>query len=288
MKRLLIAVCATLLTILSTQTAKCINPPWVDGELPFVGSAASAGHYVVVSGTSTNTDAAYDAAIRKFMKDNSFASGVRTLVTSGEGNSDVRILANENRVKFEVIDRVESSTGGLTTIHLLLWVFHENSNGMLPPRFQVKYERTIYGNRSDAGAFLCSFFLPGLGQMYKRHYLKGAIYMVGTFGALGGAVACNLKYKKIRAAEQELGPLGLFWRSRGWRNATMLGYGLAGAFYVVQLIDATVTDTHYPSDRVSRRYEYVAKNPSVKLEPWLAVGDLGTQPVLGAQLRISF
>ncbi len=288
MIRLCIAIAVFLCGLLSAHPVWSADPPWMDGELPFVGSAASEGYYVVAKGTSTSASAAYDAAIRDFMKDNSFASGVRTLVTSEEGRSDVHIISNENQVKFEVIDRVEKNERGLTSVYLLLWVLRENSNGMLPPRFQVKYERITYSSRSDGGAFLCSFFVPGLGQMYKRHYLRGGLYMAGTLGALSGAVACNLKYKKIRAAEQELGPLGLFWTSKGWRNATILGYALAGAFYVVQLVDATVCDTYYPPERVTRSYEYVAKLPSLNLAPWLALEEVGTQPVLGAQLRISF
>ena len=288
MKRFLLSVSFSLCSLLWALHALGGEPPWMNGELPFVGSAASQGYYVVARGTSANVNAAYDAAIQNFMKDNSFASGVRTLVTNEQGTSDVHILADENRVKFEVIDRVERVTPGLAEVYLLLWVFRENSNGMLPPRFQVKYERTTYGTRSDAGAFLCSFFLPGSGQMYKRHYLKGGLYMAGTLATLGGAVVCNLRYQKIRAAERELGPLGLFWTSKGWRNATIAGYAMAGALYIVQLIDATVTDTYYPPERVTRRYEYVAQRPSLHFEPWFAQEAMANNPVLGAQLRISF
>lgn len=289
MKRLLLFLISLLFVSVAFSQTQNLRPPWVvdENDLPQLGSARYYGKYDVVKGTGRTVISASEQAIRKHLSFRNLSSSVRSSVKmDASGQLQLKMAGDDQRIKQEIVAHYEETEpNGDVTVWLLLWIPNPDAEDVRPPAFRVSYETTGQREISNGGALLRSFLLPGWGSMYKGHYTKGALYMVGTLGALTGSILCDIKRKNMQELEAELGNLGLFWTSKGWRRMSIIGYSITGVLYTIQLIDAY--NSSAPEPRVRATYLYSEKS-SLHLEPWLALQEAGQPAVFGAQLRISF
>ncbi len=289
MKRFLILLLSFWLAGTLVTQAQKFRPPWVvnENDLPQLGSARFHGRYDVIKGTGRSVIAASEQAIRKYLSFRNLSSGVRSSVRmDASGQLQLKMMGEDQRIQQEIIAHYEETdSNGEVTVWLLLWVPNPESEEIKPPPFRVSYETIGKRNVSNGGALLRSFFVPGWGSIYKGHYAKGSIYMVGTFGALTGAILCDMKRRNLQELEAELGNLGLFWTSKGWRRMSIIGYSVTGILYAIQAIDAYYSSAPEPRTRATYLY---SEKVGMRLEPWVALQEQGQPTVLGAQLRITF
>lgn len=91
---------------------------------------------------------------------------------------------------------------------------------------------------TPGGAFLRSAVLPGWGQFYTRHPLKGVLFMGAEAVLIGYAIRADARVKDLAAAGASTGGLDL-WRTRRrksilWAIGLWL-YSIADAYVDAQL-----------------------------------------------------
>lgn len=108
-----------------------------------------------------------------------------------------------------------------------------------PYQFADQFKDTVYLNipneKSPWLAFLFSYIFPGGGQIYNGQPVKGLLFLTGITVGAGIAI---------------LGNPGSDFESTQADNAFLYtGIGLAGLFYIWQLIDAPVTASNINEER---------------------------------------
>ncbi len=159
-----------------------------------------------------------------------------------------------------------------------------NNNGQ-PKREHSPHRASIY-----------SAVLPGLGQAYNRKYWKIPVIYAG-FGAIYYVTSeNNREYRKFLEAyryvvNQDTVPISndyvgryneqqlLSGKNHYSRNLE-IGYIVAGLFYILNIIDASV-DAHL-------FYYDVGENLSMRLEPAMLNNPLAAMPVSGISLTLRF
>lgn len=151
-------------------------------------------------------------------------------------------------------------------------------------------------NHSPHRATIYSAVLPGLGQVYNRKYWKVPIIYAG-FGIMYYITRENtLEYRKFReafryVATNDTVPINNEYVNRYneqqlrqgmnlYRRNTEVGYIIAGAWYILNIIDASV-DAHL-------FYYDISENLSLKLEPAVLNDPLAARPVNGISLTMRF
>lgn len=165
-----------------------------------------------------------------------------------------------------------------------------------PLQGQTKEENNNQKTHSPKRASLYSAVLPGLGQAYNRKYWKMPIIYAG-FGTLYFITKDNTReYKKFLEAyryvvNKDTVPISNEYINRYnepqllqgknlYRRNVEIGYILAGALYILNIIDASV-DAHL--------FDYdVSDNLSLRLEPVLLRDPVAAQHVTGMALTIRF
>lgn len=145
-------------------------------------------------------------------------------------------------------------------------------------------------------ASIYSAMLPGLGQVYNKKYWKVPVIYAG-FGGLYYITRENtLEYRKFLEAyryvvNQDSIPINndyidryneqqLLQGKNVYRRNMEIGYIIAGAWYLINIIDASV-DAHF-------FYYDVSESLSMKLEPVLLSSPLAARPVNGLSLTLKF
>jgi hypothetical protein len=145
-------------------------------------------------------------------------------------------------------------------------------------------------------ASIYSAVLPGLGQVYNKKYWKVPVIYAG-FGGLFYITRENTReYRKFLEAyryvvNQDSVPINndyvdryneqqLLQGKNVYRRNVEIGYIIAGAWYILNIIDASV-DAHL-------FYYDVSENLSMKLEPVLLSSPLAARPVNGLSLTLKF
>jgi hypothetical protein len=167
---------------------------------------------------------------------------------------------------------------------------------------QMLLAQTINGNgqpqqkHSPQKASIYSAVLPGLGQAYNRKYWKIPVIYAG-FGAIYYVTSENTReYRKFLEAyryvvNQDTVPINndyvgryneqqLLSGKNHYRRNLEIGYIVAGLFYILNIIDASV-DAHL-------FYYDVGENLSMRLEPAMLNNPLAAMPVSGVSLTLRF
>lgn len=122
--------------------------------------------------------------------------------------------------------------------------------------FSGCYDVKTYNN---GGAMLKSVFLPGLGQMGKRHVGSGIFTLLGELTMVGGAVGSSLlaqdELAAMRKSDISLGDFNAAKESYNtFRTANIAFWGAAGALYVWNLYRAYSMKPKYKKDKKSMAY----------------------------------
>ena len=173
---------------------------------------------------------------------------------------------------------------------LLLFASVTYANGQ-ETKIKKSADSTVVRSHSPHKATLLAL-IPGAGQIYNKKYWKlpivyAGFVVTGYFGVTNGQ-----EYRKFRDAyicSAELGadctnPLALKYSGAdlqsirdGYRRNMELSYIIMGAWYVIQILDATV-DAHL-------YYWEVNDNLSVHVEPTIApVNMYPTSPIMPANV----
>lgn len=107
------------------------------------------------------------------------------------------------------------------------------------PRFDMAYATNNYGVKGLMSV------IPGVGQFYKHHYLKGGLIMGGSVALAGGVIATHMTHKDYEKKLQYTDNVEVAMiyknRSNHFKLARNICIGALSALYVYNLIDACVT-----------------------------------------------
>lgn len=184
MKRLYI-ISVFLLTITTLFAQRNIRPDWLL-EKPQDGRDYV---YVVEHGVGLDEQSAYQAAMQHVHESYTNRLG-QAVVSSDKGYQKVDEVFN---VPFKkVCEYTIKQTDGTYCVYVLVQVA---KSGAVEPHFDdyracnsiTKYKS--YMQKKNATALTASIFLPGVGQMTKRHYTEGVFTLLGEGALIGGGVA---------------------------------------------------------------------------------------------------
>ena len=107
------------------------------------------------------------------------------------------------------------------------------------PIFDMAYTTNKYGAKGLMSV------IPGLGQFYKHHYLKGGLMLGGTAVLAGGIIfteVCRADYaKKIGMTHDKKAMAVYANRRNNFALARNICIGATAALYVYNLVDAIIT-----------------------------------------------
>ena len=134
-----------------------------------------------------------------------------------------------------VIDEYWEKEKSIYKIHILYTVADKNIYG-------GSYDDEITVTAKYGAAGLLSV-IPGVGQFYKGTNAKGIAIVAGEVAAVTGILLCENTSASYRKKMFEQPKYASIYNSRmdTWETARNLCIGVAGAIYVVNLIDALAT-----------------------------------------------
>lgn len=107
----------------------------------------------------------------------------------------------------------------------------------------VHYDPVVVTNKYGAKGLMS--IVPGVGQFYKRHYLKGGLILGGSTALAAGIIFTHMTYKdyrkKLTYTDNVYAAMIYNKRSDHFKLARNICIGALGALYIYNLIDACVT-----------------------------------------------
>lgn len=130
----------------------------------------------------------------------------------------------------------EYSNNGIKTLRF--YTLYAVAHPGVEPRFDDVYFTDKYGIKG-----MTRSLVPGWGQLYKGHKLKGACIMGGEIALIGGIIISeNLRSSYIKKMKEQPKFFQTYnTKADNWENIRNVCIGAAAALYVYNLIDAAVS-----------------------------------------------
>lgn len=250
----LVVLCLfSISTIESREKSDSYKPKWITHKLP----ESKSGTYTFIStyGEGVSLDAARQKAlvnlstkleVERGIKVNSvLRSNMKETFSSIENENgfwettELDMVVEERGKQLNIICRVideywEKDRQGYK-IYVLYTVTDSRSQG-------ASFNDKIIVTSKYGAAGLFSI-VPGAGQFYKGATMKGAMFVIGEVAAVAGIILCENTRASYRKKMIEQPKYAVEYNSRmdNWETARNVCIGVAGAVYVVNLIDALCT-----------------------------------------------
>ena len=254
MKKIVIFVFVTLLAGATfAQNRQQIRPDWLLKK-PEAGNPTY--EYVVEHGMGLTEKDALDEAINRVHQ-----YYTRRLGQKIESTQEGVTLQNETyTIPFKkVCEYTEKEKDGTFIVYVLCQVA---VRGDMAPIFDEFYlcnsigEYKNFMHKKNVSAMVASVFVPGVGQMVKRHYGSGVLTLLGEVVFVGGAVSSYF------IAQNQLSIMNDYNVSIGDFNSAKKNYGIcritnlaclsaAGALYVYSLIRTGTMQYKMKNDHLS-------------------------------------
>lgn len=250
---ILVVLSITLSTTINAKTkSDTYKPKWVTHKLP----ESNSGRYTFIAsyGEGVSLDAARQKAfanlstrleVERGLKINSvLSSKMKETFSSFKNKNDysetteIDMVVEERGKEINIVCRVidefwEKDRYGYK-IHVLYTVANKKNFGNNNDNIIVTSKYGVAGLLS---------IVPGVGQFYKGTNAKGAMFIAGEVAAVSGIVLCENTRASYRKKMIEQPKYAVEYNSRmdNWETARNVCIGVAGAVYVVNLIDALCT-----------------------------------------------
>lgn len=256
MKQLFLAIILTL-SVCTMRAQQEDQPGWTY-NLPKAGN--STYMYVMEkAGGTTQAEARNNAIARVYQ---STMMRIGAVVSWDEVNGAIQQGADWATVsmKYNIpVNKVCEYTEKMPNGFLVTVLCQVAKSGNVYPEwdeFSGCYDVKTYNNGS---AMLKSVFLPGLGQMGKRHVGSGIFTLLGELTMVGGAVGSSLlaqdELAAMRKSDISLGDFNTAKENYNTlRTANIAFWGAAGALYVWNLYRAYSMKPKYKKNKKSLAY----------------------------------
>lgn len=231
------------------------RPGWLDNK-PTASNSSFV--YVVERGGGTTVNEAINNALVKVLRTTMMRIGavvswdeVNSALQKGEDWGSVAMKYNIPVNK--VCEYVERKTEKGYIVAVLCQVA---KGGNVYPEFDDFTACTDTRSYSNGTALLKSVFIPGWGQMSKRHYASGAFTLLGEIVFVGGAVGtyymAQQELTTLRDHDVSFGGFKAAKRNYdAWRYANIACITAAGILYVYNLIRAYTMTPKYKTRSLS-------------------------------------
>lgn len=147
----------------------------------------------------------------------------------------------------KVCEWTERLPNGTYRVYVLCQVAESANTKMDAPAYN---ECNVNQEFKDGNALLKSMFIPGLGQIGKRHYVEGTLTLLGEAGLVGAGTFCYLSAQnKLDVMHSEDVSYADFSRARDdynrLRDASYVIWGAAAGLYVYNLFRAFTMQPKY-------------------------------------------
>ena len=247
MKKLLLI----LITVAASLIGYCQSmPEWVN-KLPKPSNSTYLYVREVALGRTEN-EARNQAIARVFQ---STALRIGQPISSDEifravqKNSDYSVIASTYNIPVDKICEYSTRTSdGNYKVYILCQVARA---GNITVRFDYDFDECYHVQQySNASALLKSMFIPGLGQIGKRHYAEGILTLTGEVALVGAGIGCyysaqhqldimkkdNVSYSDFADATSKYNTL---------QTTSYFIWGAAAALYVFNLLRAVTLHPLY-------------------------------------------
>lgn len=231
------------------------RPGWLDNK-PKAGNSTYV--YVVERGGGRTVTEAVNNALLKVMRTTMMRIGA--VVSWDEVNSAIQrgddwgtVAMRYNIPINKVCEYVEQKTDRGYRVAVLCQVA---KSGAVYPEFDDFTACRDTRGYSDGGALLKSVFIPGWGQMSKRHYGSGIFTLLGEVVFIGGAVGTYfIAQNELATMREHDVTLGAYNAAKSnydqWRMGNIACISAAGVLYVYNLIRAYTMTPKYKSRSLS-------------------------------------
>lgn len=244
-----------LLCLANAAVSQDAVPGWTKNT-PKAGNSTYV--YVVERGSGTTVGEAVNNALLKVMRTTMMRIGA--VVSWDEVNSSLQNGADWGTVAMKynipvnkVCERVERKTDKGFVVAVLCQVA---KSGAEYPNFDEFTACNEIKSYSNGGSLLKSAFIPGLGQMGKRHYGSGVFTLMGEMAFVGGAVGTYYLAQDELATMKKINvKLNSYKTAKSnyemYRMANISFISAAGVLYVYNLIRAYTMVPKYKNNRLS-------------------------------------
>lgn len=244
-----------MLGLFNLAMAQDNRPGWLDNK-PKAGNSSYV--YVVERGGGRTVNEAINNALLKVLRTTMMRIGA--VVSWDEVNNSLQkgedwgaVAMKYNIPVNKVCEYVDRKTENGYIVAVLCQVA---KSGASYPDFDDFTACTDTKSYSDGGALLKSVFIPGWGQMSKRHYASGIFTLIGEVVLIGGAVGTYfLAQNELNTMKKYDVALGAFsaakWNYDVYRITNLACIGAAGALYIYNLVRAYTMSPKYQKRTLS-------------------------------------
>ncbi|MGX8712462.1 MAG: hypothetical protein ACSW8I_02100 [bacterium] len=231
------------------------RPGWLENK-PRAGNSSYV--YVVERGGGRTVNEAVNNALLKVMRTTMMRIGA--VVSWDEVNSAIQkgddwgtVAMRYNIPINKVCEYVEQKTDRGYRVAVLCQVA---KSGAVYPEFDDFTACRDTRGYSDGGALLKSVFIPGWGQMSKRHYGSGIFTLLGELALIGGAVGTYyLAQNQLDIMQDYNVTFGDYISAKQsyetYRMANIICLSAAGVLYVYNLVRAYTMTPKYKNRSLS-------------------------------------
>ena len=168
------------------------------------------------------------------------------------GDNFAVLSSTFNIPTIKVCEWTERLSNGTYRVYVLCQVAESANIKMNAPTYN---ECNVNQEFKDGNALLKSMFIPGLGQIGKRHYVEGTLTLLGEAGLVGAGTLCYLSAQnKLDVMHSENVSYTDFANARDdynkLKDASYVIWGAAAGLYVYNLFRAFTMQPKY-SDGIS-------------------------------------
>lgn len=244
--------CLTLIVgvlLLSLSTTAQTKPDWIHKQPKAKNNTY---RYVVESAIAYSENDARNQAIARVFQSTGNRLGQPVdnaeITRAVQRGTDYSVISRTFNIPInKVCEYTEQTSNGSYRVYVLCQVAEK---GNIQVQWTTYNECNVNQEFKDGNALLKSMFIPGLGQIGKRHYVEGTLTLLGEAGLVGAGTFCYLSAQnKLDVMRSEDVSYSDFSRARDdynrLRDASYVIWGAAAGLYVYNLFRAFTMQPKY-------------------------------------------
>lgn len=243
-----------LLTLLVVGLACAQAPSWTK-VLPKAGNSTYIYCCEYAIGNTENE--ARGQAIARILQTTAYRLGQPVesskIFEAVEKETDVQVISRQFNIPMnKVCEYAEKLSENTYRVYVLCQVA---VSGNVPPQWDGFKGCNDIRQYRNGIALVKSMFIPGLGQMGKRHYTEGALTLTSELILAGGGIFCYFgarnELSKMKAANLDYnGFVAATKRYDSYRISSYVIWGTAAALYIFNLCRAYTLTPNYKDNLV--------------------------------------
>lgn len=244
--------CLTLLVcclLISVSALAQTRPDWIH-KLPKAKN--NTYRYAVESAIANSENNARNQAIARVFQTTGNRIGqpvdMAEINRAVQRGTDYSVISRTFNIPInKVCEYTERTSNGSYRVYVLCQVAEK---GNIQVQWTTYNECNVNQEFKNGNALMKSMFIPGLGQIGKRHYVEGTLTLIGEAGLVGAGTFCYLSAQdKLDIMHSEDVSYADFSRARDdynrLRDASYVIWGAAAGLYVYNLFRAFTMQPKY-------------------------------------------